>query len=164
MSMSSFIINNPEKCEFRQGYTFENFIGQFQINCPKLLCIINGTNLQFYDKEGQFPNDIIFDRKLQKDNITQYYFKNIDNNIAYCVFGREAATLFYSHIDEWNSNSKLKIFDSILVDKNKSKKIILTKIPKDKNISDTIIFDKGIKLLFPNPNYSVEIKKYNPMI
>ena len=80
--------------------SFENFVGQFQILCDKLLCIVDGTSLRFYDRRESIPTNIRFDYKQRKKNLTEYYFRDIDNDSLYCVFGREAAKIFYPRIDE----------------------------------------------------------------
>lgn len=98
----SFDIKIPEghNVRFEQEATFENFIGQFQQNCPKLICVINGTNLRYYDKTTPLPNNIRFDYKQRRGSLTEYYFRDIDDDTLYCMFGREAATIFYPRIDE----------------------------------------------------------------
>lgn len=98
----SFDIKIPEghSVRFEQEATFENFIGQFQQNCPKLICVINGTNLRYYDKTTPLPTNIRFDYKQRRGSLTEYYFRDIDDDTLYCVFGREAASIFYGRIDE----------------------------------------------------------------
>ena len=103
---SAFDIKIPEghNIQFEQEATFENFIGQFQRDCPKLICVINGTNLRYYDKSTQLPNNIRFDYKQRKGTLTEYYFRDINDDTLYCVFGREAATIFYPRINEIDPN------------------------------------------------------------
>lgn len=98
----SFDIKIPEGhvVQFEQESTFENFIGQFQIFCPKLLCVIDGSCLRYYDKPGTLPSNIRFDYKQRRGKLTEYYFRDIGNDSLYCVFGREAAKIFYPRIDE----------------------------------------------------------------
>jgi hypothetical protein len=98
----SFNIKIPDghMVQFDQEATFENFIGQFQPYCPKLLCVVDGTILHYYDKTGGLPTNIRFDYKQRRGLLTEYYFRNIGNDTLYCVFGREAATIFYPRIDE----------------------------------------------------------------
>lgn len=243
-----------------QEATFENFIGQFQPYCPKLLCIIDGTTLHYYDKNGKFPTNIRFDYKQRRGILTEYYFRNIGDDTLYCVFGRESASRFYPRIDEVDpsgiseltkTSEKLSHCDRItkqdapshnppnikhrLTDQSNIKpnsmrqttiqSLVGKNVPKNKSMSqssvaaasnhyteqpnntnfhrhgrpiieamnpsansgilesrgtvttrvipsklhiqgripDTIsIIDKGIKLMFPNPNYPVEIKTYHP--
>lgn len=85
--------------QFDNESTFEHFIGQFQLVCPKLLCIVDGTILHYYDKLSSLPNNIRFDYKQRRGKLTEYYFRDIDNDSLYCVFGREAAKIFYPRID-----------------------------------------------------------------
>lgn len=98
----SFDITIPEghTLQFNQEATFENFIGQFQLMCPKLLCIIDGTSLRYYDKSNTLPTNIRFDYKQRRGKLTEYYFRDIGNDSLYCVFGREAAKVIYPRIDD----------------------------------------------------------------
>lgn len=97
-----FDIKVPEghMVQFEQEATFENFIGQFQLFCPKLLCVVDGTSLRYYDKPGTLPTNIRFDYKQRRNKLTEYYFRDIDNDSLYCVFGRDAAKIFYPRIDD----------------------------------------------------------------
>lgn len=83
-----------------QEATFENFIGQFQLYCPKLLCVIDGTCLRYYDKKGDIPTNLRFDYKQRRNSLTEYYFRHIIDDTLYCVFGREAASIFYPRIND----------------------------------------------------------------
>jgi len=97
-----FDIKIPEGhvVQFEQESTFENFIGQFQLFCPKLLCVVDGSCLRYYDKPGTIPTNIRFDYKQRRGKLTEYYFRDIGNDSLYCVFSREAAKIFYPRIDE----------------------------------------------------------------
>ena len=111
MSQNSlFHIKIPEGniVQFEQESTFENFIGQFQAFCPKLLCVVDGTCLRYYDNPvigdhapgaGTLPNNLRFDYKQKRGVLTEYYFRDIGTDSLYCVFGREAAKIFYPRID-----------------------------------------------------------------
>ena len=103
---SPFDIKIPEgrMVRFEQEATFENFVGQFQLFCPKLLCVVDGTILRYYDKPGTLPTNIRFDYKQRRGPLTEYYFRDIETDTLYCVFGREAAKIFYSRIDEIDPN------------------------------------------------------------
>ena len=265
---STFNIVIPEgfTIQFNQGDTFENSIGQFQPISSNLLCVIDGTMLHYYDKNGPFPTNIRFDYKQRRGILSEYYFRNIGDDTLYCVFGRELASRFYPRIDEVDpsgiseltkTSEKLSHCDRItkqdtlshnppntksnsiqqpniksLAGKNPTNDRSInqssvslatnhyikqtnnrqtplqsnitrippdnTKFPKHKRpiieainasvnsgilesrgtvttrvmpnklhiqerIPDTIsIIDKGIKLMFPNPNYPIEIKTYHP--
>ena len=103
MSQNSlFDIKIPEGniVQFEQESTFENFIGQFQPFCPKLLCVVDGTCLRYYDKPGTLPSNVRFDYKQKRGPSTEYYFRDIGTDSLYCVFGREAAKIFYPRIDD----------------------------------------------------------------
>jgi len=100
----SITIPDGQIIQFTKEATFENFIGQFQPFCPKLLCVVDGTSLQYYDKKAALPTNIRFDYKQRRGLLTEYYFRNIGDDTLYCVFGREAAKLFYPRIDEVDPN------------------------------------------------------------
>jgi len=86
---------------FEQESSFENFIGQFQLLCPEaLLCVVDGTCLRYYNKRESLPTNIRYDYKQRRGNLTEYYFRDIGNDSLFCVFGREAAKIFYPRIDE----------------------------------------------------------------
>jgi hypothetical protein len=223
---SVFDVKIPEghMVQFNQEATFENFIGQFQPYCSKLLCVIDGTILRYYDKMGTFPSNIRFDYKQRRGAQTEYYFRNIGDDTLYCVFGRESALIFYPRIDEVDPSGRSElvkitkqntpiqqipssqqkrptIVEPIIVssrpDLNRninrvspppvtpvvctekqqgnqtkmlcentgvleSRGTVTTRVrPMYKHIPNNIVIvDKGVKLVFPNPNYPIEIKKY----
>lgn len=171
--------------QFNQDATFENFIGQFQQFCPKLLCIIDGTYLRYYEKISTIPINIRFDYKQRRGELTEYYFRNIDDDTLYCVFGRESAKIFYPRIDEVDPNESVFHPNGLLskglqpessntnIVQKDTKNILAIRppiiqqikqtIPLFRDVScDIIIIDKGVKLKFPNPNYPIEIKTYYP--
>ena len=172
--MFQFEIKIPDgrPIQFPQDSTFENFISQFQVYCPKILCIINNVHLQYYDKNGVIPTNIRYDYKQKRNGLTEYYFRDIDNNNLYCVFGRESAIIFYPRIDEFDplNRKRSEIIttindDKIIKDTNTlSRKPLLQAInpKKESNLypNNIIIVDKGKRMQFPNPNYSVEIKTH----
>lgn len=92
-------IPGDNSVKFYQEETFENFIGQFQRFCPKLICIVNGTILRYYDRTSSLPNNIRFDYKQRRGTVTEYYFRDNNDDTLYCVFGREAASIFYPRIN-----------------------------------------------------------------
>lgn len=177
----SFDIKIPEgnTVEFRQEVTFENFVGQFQPYCAKLLCVIDGTILHYYDKKGPLPTNLRFDYKQRRRTLTEYYFRSIDTDTLYCVFGREAARIIYPRIDEVDPeasqeasskiNTAKKLFRPPIVQPIKSPKLPLFReqVQESTRIASSIpefitIVDKGVKLTFPNPNYPVEVRTYYP--
>ena len=54
MSIFNIICNNIN-VKFDNGFTYENFIGQFQKHSSKILCIINEKTLHIYDKNDKYP-------------------------------------------------------------------------------------------------------------
>ena len=146
MADDSLSIRFSNKINFKQEMTFENFVGQFQESCPMILCIINGTILHYYQKGDNFPNDISFDYKHKRGEIMEYYFRDNTDETLYCIFGRKNALSFYP---------KLSIYDQEAV-KPVNKPII----EPMSSSNDIIINDRGTKLIFSNPNYPVEIRRY----
>lgn len=110
----SFDIKIPEgqTIQFSREATFENFIGQFQQFCPKLLCVIDGTYFHYYDNTTALPNNIRFDYKQRRGKLTEYYFRDIGNDTLYCVFGREAAKIIFPRIDEVDPVNPSNSFNS----------------------------------------------------
>lgn len=82
-------------------------------------------------------------------HITEYYFRDINTDSLYCVFGREAAKLFYPRIDEVDPNGKSELTPvQPIIQKIKSQPSTIT------------IIDNGSIFTFPNPNYQIIIKKH----
>ena len=205
-----FDIKIPEGhlVKFEQDSTFENFIGQFQAFCPKLLCVIDGSCLRYYDKQGAIPKNIRFDYKQRRGKSIEYYFRDIGNESLYCVFGREAAKIFYPRIDEVDpidQSSTSGFSQKEIAPANESKQIecdasdnksssgglgavvsrgslrasgvlelkpgrgrrpIIQAITSGKEASkgreQIIIIDNGVKFVFPNSNYPIEVKTHYP--
>lgn len=113
----SFDIKLPEgqKVEFNQEATFENFVGQFQPYCAKLLCVVDGTSLHYYDKTGSVPTNIRFDYKQRRGSLTEYYFRDIETDTLYCVFGREYARIFYPRLDEIDPDAQSTQSSAIII-------------------------------------------------
>lgn len=169
----SFDIKIPEgkEVKFTQEATFENFVAQFQPYTSKLLCVVDGTSLRYYDKTRALPGNLRFDYKQRRGTLTEYYFRDIDNDTLYCVFGREAARTIYPRINEVDPVTKSE----------ESHKLLARNIPVEKPVKSTmtlfhesnpcetriaskhiVIIDKGIRFTFPNPDYPVEIRTYYP--
>jgi hypothetical protein len=103
----SFDIKIPEgtKISLEQDETFEDFIGQFQSFCPKLICIINNKTLRYFDNSKPPPSNVRFDYKQRCGKITEYHFKGINDDTKYCVFGRAAAKIFFPRLEEVDRSS-----------------------------------------------------------
>jgi hypothetical protein len=159
----SFNMILNDKIIFNQDSTFENFIGQFQTSCSKILCIENGSYLKFYDKNSPIPMNIRFDYKQSRSNLTEYYFRDIQTNDQYCVFGRECAKLFFPRIDEVDpiQPNVQPIIKSEKISKQpevtKPKRPIIT---KHTNKGITII-DQGKTLTFLDIDYPIEVVSYS---
>lgn len=175
------------KIKFCKETTFENFIGQFQLFTTKILCIINGKTLYYYDKSGPFPSNIRFTYKQKHDEIVEYYFRHINNNISYCVFGRENAKIFYPNLDQVDHEEDTTIIKKRPICQKIDRPIIplfrdntnltlptgsIVKTTITQNLfskplntlqidnEQIIIIDKGKKLTFPNSNYPIEVRFY----
>lgn len=145
----SYEIKVPHAIKILQDIPLSNLVGQLQSYSPKLLCVINGNILHYYDKSSTMPNNLRFERKQRHDDITEYYFRDIDDGTRYCVFGRDSAKHFFPRIDE---------VDPILKTQKQinyhTKKYIP---PSDKIVT---INDNGNKICFTVPNYPVEKKTF----
>ena len=106
MSIFNIICNNIN-VKFDNGFTYENFIGQFQKHSSKILCIVNQKILHIYDKNDKYPELLKFEYTKKHNDINEFYFKNRNNDL-YCFFGKEALT--FLNINDINSyNEKLQI-------------------------------------------------------
>ena len=146
---------NIDKVSIIQNSSLELFMCQFQISCEKLLCIVNGTSIRYYDVNDILPKNIRFDYKLRRCKLTEYYFKDINDGTRYCVFGRVAAKIFYPYIDEADQiayqPNKLNIMDNVktlnnfnqqvkhdiisVIHDNRQKTILKKMIPSDFSIN-----------------------------
>lgn len=161
-----FKILGPETIQFTQDSSYEMFLGQFQSICPKILCLVNGTKLRYYDKNSDnnsLPTNISFCNKKVINDIDHYYFVNNDNADSYCIFGREAALIWFPQIEQIENQvnqywtpKPVTIKNNIITNNSPINKI--NKIPN--NIT---IIDKGETLVFPNYNYPVIIKTHYPV-
>lgn len=166
-------ISPDDTVKFEQEATFENFIGQFQLFCSKLLCVIDGTYLRYYNKRHELPTKIRFDYKQRRGKLTEYYFRDIDTDTLYCVFGRDCAKIFYPRIDEVDPSG---IHESLIVPPNSVKsqlpEQISSTLPKDistgnsnflKNIKDTPVGSSSILPGRTNTN-PPEVKQSKPLL
>lgn len=142
--------------------SFESFVGQFQTEISDVLTVINGTTLRLYKREGPFPSNLRFENKHRKIPFTEYYFRDIDNDTTYCVFGFSNALLFYPRLLEFEVPSALKepsiVKEHVLLKESTHKST--TEIKETKENKKIIIIDKGQKLEFPLFNFSVEIVEH----
>lgn len=146
--MTSFTLKTTD-IKFTEEDTFENFISQFQKHVSdKILCVINGTSLTFYEKEGPYPKNIRYDYKQKRNGFVEYYFRDISDDNLYCVFGRENALLLYPQIDNSDPSGSSEI-------PKKRQEVMARAKPQE-----ITIIDKGIKMSFPDIDYPVEVKTY----
>jgi len=182
--------NKPLTITMKQDCSFEDFVAQFQISCSKLLCVVNGKQLRYYDKKPELPMGLKFEYKHRCKDRTAYYFRDATNN-KYCVFGREAAQQFYPRLDEVDSltlpsvpsvlsvplvpsthterNYKVTKVDKIegvksivtpITHNNLKGDIAATRIVKTKYPPEIIIVDRGQRHSFPYVNYNIEVQNH----
>jgi len=131
MSIFNIICNNIN-VKFDNGFTYENFIGQFQKHSSKILCIVNEKILHIYDKNDKYPELLKFVYTKKKTDIDEFYFKNINNDL-YCFFGQEALTfLNINDINSYNETSQIKQSKSDLIQIEQSK-VDLSQIKRSKS-------------------------------
>jgi uncharacterized protein YjbI with pentapeptide repeats len=124
MSIFNIICNNIN-VKFDNGFTYQNFIGQFQKHSSKILCIVNEKILHIYDKNDKYPELVKFVYTKKKIDIDEFYFKNINNDL-YCFFGQEALTfLNINDINSYNATSKIEQSKSDIIQIEQSKSDII---------------------------------------
>jgi hypothetical protein len=94
----SFMLKSVDDIVFKNNIDLKQFISQFQIHCKKLLCIVNDKILRFYSKKENLPKNLKYIR-MEEHNIAEYYFEDLDTNDIYCIFGKNAATIFYPALE-----------------------------------------------------------------
>lgn len=113
--------------EFKQDQNIEHFIGQFQSTTDKIICLINKTRIHLYDYDDKnLPNKIkLADKDRSADFGTIYYFKDLESDDDYCIFGKKPAQRFLLAILNKNGaitkNPLMKIIgydESIIIDTN----------------------------------------------
>jgi len=129
--------------------TLEDLVKQLQGTSNKLLYVVNGEILKYYEKDKVPPLDVKLDRiKTGKNSLSEYYFRDEKN--IYCVFGRECAELFYPKLIEFDKRSK----ESKSSEESKNPK-------KSREFSEKImIIDKGDCFKFTYYDYPIEIQKH----
>jgi hypothetical protein len=148
---------------FDQDVTFENFVGQFQAGCPKLLCVVDGTVLRHYDRHGALPKNIRFDYKQVRNGIVEYYFRDIGTDSLYCVFGRDPARIFYPRIDEVDPEPASEPISTSIANTSVNTKVIPA-VPITVSSTTPLhitIIDSGLTLKFPNPDYTLEVRTHS---
>jgi len=130
-----FSIKIPESYILRinQESSFENIIGQFQMICSKILCVIDGTRLLIITTQEMIPSNIRFDYKQRRSKLTEYYFRDIENDTLYCVFGRTAAIIFFPRINIIDPSGSDEPITKHLSINNIEEKTMNTEIPPINN-------------------------------
>lgn len=93
------IIDIDDAINFENDATFENFIGQFQAVCGKLLCIIDGKRLKIYETVKSIPVGLQFEYTKNVAGVKEYHFVDPGTKTTYCVFGDEAVKIFFPSVE-----------------------------------------------------------------
>jgi len=137
--MSSFTLPLVEDVIFKNNCDFTDFISQFQVNCKKLLCIVNNEKLKFFSRKDDIPKNIKY-LHMKENDIDEYYFQNLETLDIYCIFGKTAANIFYPLLE-------------------KPKPILISYSNKD--VKTVFIYHDDKKYEFPWYNNIIEIKELN---
>lgn len=117
--------------------------------CPKLLCVIDGKTLKCYDKASRLPKNLRYDRKQERGGVTEYYFRDATDR-TYCVFGHDAAKIFYARLDEVDPP---KINASIPITSRRP--------VEEKGQKTVTIIDQGRRHSFSDTDYPVVVTKHS---
>lgn len=140
-----------DKIIITQDCTLEDLASQLQKYSNKTLYTVNKTFLRFFDSEiPKDLKDIRFEYKQGQKDLKEYYFRNINDNSLYCIFGTDNAKKIYPRLEYGESSIRIRKVPSTKSSKSKSSKN-----------NFIIIVDKGNKYYFPNLNYPVEVKIHN---
>lgn len=93
--MDQFILKSVD-VTFENNTDLKSFVSQFQIHCKKLICIVNDKFLRFYTKKDQLPKHIKYLHGIKNE----YYFEDLDTHDIYCIFGKDAANIFYPNLTD----------------------------------------------------------------
>lgn len=164
-----FKISNSE-IFLSQDSTLENLAGQLQKNTDKLICVINGKHLRFYEKNENFP-PTSFSRKHEVNDVTEYYF--IDSRNSYCIFDEMMAKIFnpgYEGTNKKKKAGKLCSFNSQLGNKIEDSRKLCRKMTPTQREQDIIrkktgekivtIFESNKTITLPLKESKVEITEY----
>lgn len=153
-------INNPLNISFEYGSTFETFMAQFQRVSELLLTITDGRYVEYYNNPDQFPKNLRFEHKRKQGDTICYYFRDIKTNKTYCVFGRDAARIFYTNIDKVDPQGISEYSDHLLQASersNRSKKRVEKRKKLSNDVEEFIIIDSGEQKKFPSHNFPVVV-------
>lgn len=139
--MDSFTLETIDDVVFKNNSEFKDFIGQFQIHCKKLLCIVNNNKLKFYSRKDEIPKNIKL-LEIKNNTIDEYYFQDLDTQDIYCLFSKNAACIFYPPLNE---------------KPEKPKKPILISYAKDSKM--VFIYHEDKKYEIPWSNKNIEMKE-----
>lgn len=68
---------------------------QLQTQSSHVLCVIDGSQLVWFNNRSAVPDNIIFQGTAPIGDTVEYSFKEIGSNKHYSVYGKKAALLFY---------------------------------------------------------------------
>lgn len=74
--------------EFPKDESFEMLVGQMQKYTNKILCIVDGCNTMFYNKNSELPKHLIFEHKQlrKKYKFYEYYYRCTTSDSLYAFF------------------------------------------------------------------------------
>lgn len=97
---SSIKIDVREPLVIQKGCSYEDFVSTLQRFSSSLLCVINGSILVDYKNTTEIPATTVYiGKEKTNDGCVKYFFKDLSiAGVKYCVFGREAASVFYPYL------------------------------------------------------------------
>lgn len=102
-----------------------------------MLCVVDGSTLRYYDNNSVLPTNLRFDFKQQNE----YYFRDINSDISYCVFGRQMAKRLFPRLDEIDAPE-------------------VRNLPILQSFNKITITDGDTQSSFPNYDFPIEIRTY----
>lgn len=135
--LSSFEVKLPYDVliKFQQNENIYDFLKQFQEHCPNIICIVDNSFIQYYNRNGPFL-DSLTEVSIDMDKDI-HVFK--DSEHTYTILNSECAKLF----SKKESKELLEIQESPKV------LDILTSIAPTAIVSDFKIIHNGRTYIFP---------------
>jgi|SRR4029079_8160093 hypothetical protein len=136
------MINDLDVINITQNMPLSRLVAQLQKHSNQLLCVINDTNLIYFNHKKHLPKNISFiEYKIFDKNDIEYYFKDDENR--YTIFGTNEACVFYPSLPQL-----------LNLEKKEEKIKIIEYVGKEKKI---ILYHLGNKLKFPFSNKNLNI-------
>lgn len=158
----NFKIPSNINIQIEQDINIENFISQFQQYTDKIICVVNSNIIKYYDAKDKLPQNLRFDNKKRYNSDYQYYFRSIDDDDLYCVFGRNAAKMLFPRLDEIDQDNLSNISVKLTQHRPISSSMNKLNISSVKSTSFPS-FDNNIIQISTKTNVS-EVKKINKIL